>query len=244
MYLKLLHLVINYALDIENPSYTAQSRLKNINFIVFSRPSSSQIWHLKGLRFQHMVFMAPNTDLIWHGHSSIMSVPICLAGKKKKGIRESGLSLPHCHFFKCCIILSKSLTSVGLWVCKTRDQIICKEPRQVTRQQTHQRPCKEVHIHPRQMGQRPSRSSPKDQSLTRQPGEDEAAPCSMQTSKSSYWHHDVFPPLCFMLLQKEMSFFNLSLCNTLAFQAGPICSAKLWASPYCPGRGALGPEHP
>lgn len=32
MYLKPLHLVINYALDIKNPSYTAQARLKNINF--------------------------------------------------------------------------------------------------------------------------------------------------------------------------------------------------------------------
>lgn len=32
MYLKLLHLVINYALDIKNPGYTAQTCLKNINF--------------------------------------------------------------------------------------------------------------------------------------------------------------------------------------------------------------------
>lgn len=32
MYLKPLHLVINYALDIKNPGYAAQTRLKNINF--------------------------------------------------------------------------------------------------------------------------------------------------------------------------------------------------------------------
>lgn len=35
-----------------------------------------------------------------------------------------------------------------------------------------------------------------------------------------------FPPLCFTLPQK-MSFFNPSLCNTSAVQAGPTCPAKL-----------------
>lgn len=51
MYLKLLHLVINYALDIKNLSYTAQTQLKNINFYCLLTCQLSSNLTFKGTAF-------------------------------------------------------------------------------------------------------------------------------------------------------------------------------------------------
>lgn len=114
MYLKPLHLVINYALNIENPSYAAQTRLKNIKFYCLL---TSQLF--SNLTFKGAAF--PAHGLYGTKHRSNMAQAQLryecshLFGRQEEGgIRESALSLPHCHFFKRCIILSKSLTSVGL----------------------------------------------------------------------------------------------------------------------------------
>jgi len=51
MYLKVLHLVINCALDIKKPSYTAQTRLKNINFYCLLTSPFSPDLTFKGAAF-------------------------------------------------------------------------------------------------------------------------------------------------------------------------------------------------
>lgn len=51
MYLKLLYLVINYAFNIKNLSYTAQTRLKNINFYCLLTSQLSSNLTFKGAAF-------------------------------------------------------------------------------------------------------------------------------------------------------------------------------------------------
>lgn len=203
--------------------------LRILTFIVFSRPSSPQIWHLKGLHFQHVAFMALNADLIRHSRSSVMNIPICLAGKNRKGISlvpaplrllQTLYSIKQKPDF-CRVVGFAKPGIESSAKCQGRLQ---DEPSSISAKGS-------IHLYPRQTGQRPTRSSPMDQTLPwwapDSSGRTEQCRVVRKHQNPSYWHHEVVFPFCFMLLQKETSFFNLSLCNTSAPQAGSICSTKL-----------------
>lgn len=162
------------------------------------------------------------------------------------------MSLPHCHFFKRCVILRKSLTSVELWGLqkqglnhlqrvragyKTSPEASLQRgppPPKADRFQTDQ-----VFPH----GANPAMTS------TRQLGEDKAAPGGTQTSKSQLLASPcIFFPLGFTLLQEADVFFQpVSLQHLCSASGAHLLRKATWAKLHTALRGwegLVGWKHP
>ena len=130
---------------------------------------------------------------------------------------------PRCHFSRRCATLGNSLTSAELWALQ--NQGLNHLQRAGAAHETTSPAARLLWgpPPPRQVGQRPPRSPSTEQTLSRRAWgrrRSAAGHANIKTPGTGITTY-FFPPLRFALLQKEMSFFNLSLRDTSARRGGP-----------------------
>lgn len=152
----------------------------------------------------------------------MVSAPICLAGERRKGTSLAPAPLTLLQMLHN--IKAKPDLTLKSWVLQKQRLNHLQRSRAGDKTTSAAAPLKRHPPPPKAGGSKTDQVFPPEVS----PATTGWGGCSGATQHadakiSSYWHHDAFSPLGF---PQNESVFTLSLCNTSAPQAGPICSAK------------------